>query len=332
MSSLTGLSDSVSLGNQMLGDIRDENRGIIGANEANMQNYTLANQNEKSKRGVDDYWIGGSEGGALIGGIKNLVDSRKTAKAYDSDGRALHGWVNQARDNLSGNANPSQFLKDKGAPIAEEGEAGADTFKASALADLKANPSTDPSIEGLTGAVFKNEDNIPAVRSATSTGGEAIAKEGDSAGVVEGILGKTTGLTGDALKVGGKVLGNAGGILDTFEGVDHLIQSHGHTMFGKDEGTASRIGDITQMTGAALDFASMALPFLAPVAVMANVAGGIAESMGKLHDDSVSAAGIAKTSAEKQAPLASSQGWGDFGMIASAQSDPVRQIQGQGTF
>ena len=77
---------------------------------------------------------------------------------------------------------------------------------------------------------------------------------------------------------------------------------------------------------------SIALPFLAPIAVAANIAGGISESMGKLHDDSIASKGIAKTANEKQAPLASSQGWGDFGMIASAQSDPVRQIQGQGTF
>ena len=206
MSSLTGLSDSVSLGNQMLGDIRDENRGIIANNDRSMENYTLANQNEKSKRAVDDYWIGGSEGGALIGGIKNLVDARKTAKAY---------------------------------------EPGPDTFSRAALIR-----GPDDATEGLTGAVFQNEDNIPAVRSATSSGGEAIAREGDSdgsGGITESVLGKTTGLTGSALKVGGKVLGNAGGLLDTFEGIDHLVQSGGKTIFGKDEGTASKVGDITQM-------------------------------------------------------------------------------------
>lgn len=327
MSSLTGISDSVSLGNQMLGDVRDENRGIIGANTANMENYTLANQNEKSKRAMDDYWIGGQDTGAIIGGIRNLVDARATAKSYDTAGRALHGWVNQARDNLAGNANPSQFLKDKGAPIAEGGEPASDSFEMEEFSAPSGNTR-----DSLTGAVFRNEDNLGGISEATSAGAEASAREGEDLGVTESILKATTGLGGEAVKLAGKAIGNAGGIVDTFEGVDNLIQSHGHSMFNKDESGLSKFGDVAQMTGAGLDFASMALPFLAPVAVMANVAGGVAESLGKLKDDSASAAGLAKTTNEKQSGLATSQGWGDFGMIASAQADPVRQIQGTGTF
>ncbi len=331
MSSLTGISDSVSLGNQMLGDVRDENAGIIGANTANMENYTLANQNEKSKRAMDDYWIGGQDTGAIIGGIRNLVDARATAKSYDTAGRALHGWVNQARDNLAGNANPSQFLKDKGAPIAEGGEPASDTFSRADRLKAQFN-APDDTTGGLTGAVMRNEDNLGGVSEATSAGAEASAREGEDLGVTESILKATTGLGGEAVKLAGKAIGNAGGIVDTFEGVDNLIQSHGHSIFNKDESGLSKFGDVAQMTGAGLDFASMALPFLAPVAVMANVAGGVAESLGKLKDDSTAASGLAKTTNEKQSGLATSQGWGDFGMIASAQTDPVRQIQGTGTF
>ena len=94
----------------------------------------------------------------------------------------------------------------------------------------------------------------------------------------------------------------------------------------------SKAGEITQMAGAGLDFASTALPFLAPLALVTNIAGGILDSVGKVDDDAETAKGLKAPGKKNQAPLASSQGWADMGMVASAQSDPVRQIASSSAF
>ena len=125
--SLYGLSADVGMGNQMLSNLGNENDRIADQNTKNMVNYNLAIKNEKSKREMDDYMLGGTDSVAVISGLRNLNSFRKKASAYSSDGSALNGWSNMARDNLTGGSNPQQFLKGKGAPIAE-GSPASDTF------------------------------------------------------------------------------------------------------------------------------------------------------------------------------------------------------------
>jgi hypothetical protein len=160
--SIYGLSDGVSLGNQMLGDVRNENEAIINQNSKNMDNYTLANKNEKQKRQFDDYMLGGSDSVGVISGLRSMNQFRKSARAYDPDGTALHGWANMARDNISGGSDPKEWLKNnKNVPMAE-GDVGEDTFKSSNVSDVvpASKGATAPSAKLSEASVSTPDDYV----------------------------------------------------------------------------------------------------------------------------------------------------------------------------
>jgi hypothetical protein len=199
-------------------------------------------------------------------------------------------------------------------------------------ADLSKNPVMPTEKLGTSGATSdgagSKASSVDAV--AGDVGKTAEGEDKSMTGKVLGaIAGTTDSATADLI---GKSVGNAGALIDGVEGIDNLIRSKGKNFFDPNESGLSRAGDITQMTGAGLDFLSTALPFLAPLAIATNIAGGIMDSAGKIDDDKDTAEGLARPGNKKQAPLASSQGWADMGMVASAQSDPVRQIQTSSAF
>jgi hypothetical protein len=383
--SLYGLSANVGMGNQMLSDVGNENEMISAANTKHMEDYTLANKNEKELRQQHDYILGGSDAVGVISGLRNMNQFTKKARAYDSDGSALSGWANMAKDNISGGSDPKEWMKNNANVPMAEGEVADDTFKRvggtsfskSEWDELGAEPITKKVSSGTTSTLDDivgpepEPEALPDMRTSgvigvddvagknpvmpteklgtsgpTFDGGkladvqvDAVASdvgktaEGGDAPMTGRILGALAGdassTTADLL---GKSIGNAGAIIDGVEGIDTLIRSKGKNFFDPNESGLSRAGDITQMAGAGLDFLATALPFLAPVAIAANIAGGIMDSIGKVDDDAKTAEGLAAPGAKKQAPLASSQGWADMGMIASAQSDPVRQIQTSSAF
>ena len=395
--SLYGLSAEVGMGNQMLSNVGNENDRIANQNTINMVNYNLAIKNEKSKREMDDYMLGGTDSVAVISGLRNLNSFRKKASAYSSDGSALNGWSNMARDNLTGGSNPQQFLKGKGAPIAE-GSPASDTFTdgsvggsdlrgtftfdapsdtSGRLAKLqsfgkvsdKVSSGTTSTLDDIVGPEPEPEAELGPGQSdprasfavddvagknpvmpteklgtsgATSDGAgtknlsvDAVASvsKGDEPSMTGKVLGALAGSTDSATAdLIGKSVGNAGAIIDGVEGVDSLIRSKGKSFFDPGMSGVSKAGEITQMAGAGLDFAATALPFLAPLALVTNIAGGILDSVGKVDDDAETAKGLKAPGKKNQAPLASSQGWADMGMVASAQSDPVRQIASSSAF
>jgi hypothetical protein len=466
MANIYGLSDSVSMGNQLLSDTRDENNVINADNIKNMDSYTLANQQEASKRTMDDYIIGGTDTAGIIGGLRNTSEFLKKTRAYDKDGHAMNGWFNMAKDNISGGADPKEWLKNnKNVPMAE-GNPAEDTFKSANVSDIvpaskgatapsaklsKATVSTpedyvapadprtveplivdsgdmiprrsyatyregklfplDPTGATISGAGAETDGDKPTIsgqdapqvisnaesggtgrgprppteprpsgrtpsgqltkRTPTQdpatrptpappdrTGGEIVrspeqptsdglkATDLSTDKVASGMSGLENsaqetnthlGLISDQLKgtageLVGKTLGNAGAVVDGLEGIDNMIQSKGHNFFDKDESGVSKAGDITQMAGAGLDFLSTALPFLAPLAIATTVAGGIIDSIGKIEGDKKKSEGLAQTKNEHQSGLAVSQAWGDMGMVASQQSDPVKQIASSSAF
>jgi len=434
---------------------------VINAdNIKNMANYTLANQTEASKRTMDDYIIGGTDTAGIIGGLRNTSEFFKKARAYDKDGHAMSGWFNMTRDNISGGADPKEWLKNnKDVPMAE-GNPAEDTFKSANVSDIvptakgatapsaklsKATVSTpedyvapadprtveplvvaegdmiprrsyatytkgklfplDPTGATISGAGAEADGDRPTIsgqdapevisnaesggtgrgprppteprptgRTPTApdrTGGEIVrsptapiepepqpealvvneptsdglkATDLSTDAVASGLKGEDTEetntllgnisdqLKGTAGELVGKTLGNAGAVVDGLEGIDNLVQSKGKDFFDANESGVSKAGDITQMAGAGLDFLSTALPFLAPLAIATTVAGGIMDSIGKIDQDKITAGGIKDTKNEHQSGLAVSQAWGDMGMTASQQSDPVKQIASSSAF
>jgi hypothetical protein len=397
--SLYGLSANVGMGNQMLSDVGNENEMISQQNTKHMEDYTLANKNEKELRQQHDYILGGSDAVGVISGLRSMNQFTKKARAYDSGGSALTGWANMAKDNISGGADPKEWMKNNTNVPMAEGNVASDTFQdrssiarkaigvdtetwneasgpeqellakhfgggsvsskvssgtTSTLDDI-VGPEPEPEALRVSGVIGVDDisgknpvmpteklgtseatfdggklGDLPVDSVASDVGKTASGGDASMTGrVLKNVIGDTSSATADLI---GKSVGNAGAIIDGVEGIDTLIRSKGKNFFDPNESGLSRAGDITQMAGAGLDFLATALPFLAPVAIAANIAGGIMDSVGKVDDDAKTAEGLAAPGAKKQAPLASSQGWADMGMVASAQSDPVRQIQTSSAF
>ena len=137
---------------------------------------------------------------------------------------------------------------------------------------------------------------------------------------------------GSAANVGlGKVLGNVGGAIDVVKDFENIGKKGGFL-----GGTGASKGDewsnALTIGGSALDVASIALPFLAPLAALTQLAGagiGTYESIkdsGKKEAQDTSNYKANQTNQELPPSLAGT------GFLASQQSNPMKMISGSTSF
>ena len=123
---------------------------------------------------------------------------------------------------------------------------------------------------------------------AASAGGE-IGSSGLGAAIVKGTLGKLGAgkVLGEAglsavSEIGGKVIGDFGGLVDVGEGFANLAQNK--NFFGNDD-TAEKWGDSFQMAGAALDVVGTAFPPLELLGGAVGLVGGLIDTVDSLSKD-----------------------------------------------
>jgi len=135
------------------------------------------------------------------------------------------------------------------------------------------------------------------------------------------MLNKVGGVTSEVgLEVGSKALGGLGGAYSAEQGIQNLVDSNGKDFLKKGESGMSKVSDVGNMVGAALDMASIALPVLAPFALATNLVSAGLGTIGTLEDDGKK---ISDDSAPpSQQTLSVHPAWAGLGMVASRGSVP----------
>ena len=182
-------------------------------------------------------------------------------------------------------------------------------------------------------------DVTPAkdISETTSTTEPTPAPEGEGGG--GGITGKIVNkLSGGAVAEDsiaaeglGKVAGNIGGAIDIYKDFEN-VGSKGGFLGGTGASTRDEVGNALTLGGTALDVASMALPFLAPVAAGVQLAGAAVGTYNAIKDaDNQTNAdkGTYKKSLVNTEVPPSLAG---AGFLASQQSDPKKLIAGSSSF
>ncbi len=129
----------------------------------------------------------------------------------------------------------------------------------------------------------------------------------------------------------GKVLGNIGGGIDVVKDFDNIGKKGGF-FGGTGASTGDEISNALTIGGSVLDIASLALPFLAPIAGAVQIAGAIDGTYQAVKDSDAQASA---TNASYQSNLKADvvpPSLAGVGFLATAQSNPVKQIGGTGSF
>ena len=178
-------------------------------------------------------------------------------------------------------------------------------------------PAEEPNISGETegGGAASEGDSL-------LTDGENLIKEPEAKGI-SSIVGE----------VGGRALGNIGGGIDIVKDFSGALDGDSFFSGGnKNATTGDKVANFLAVSGTALDIASIALPFLAPVAAAVSIAGAVDGTVQSVSDQSKSAS-TDKTSYEsgRQGGSATASLAGT-GFLASAQIDPHKSIGGSSSF
>ena len=140
--------------------------------------------------------------------------------------------------------------------------------------------------------------------------------------VTKYILNKGLGITSDVgLELGSKAVGGLGGAYSAEQDISNLVTSKGKSMFKKGESWESKVGNVGSIIGAGLDVASVALPVLAPFALVTNLLSAGAGTAGAIEDDKNQISTDSKPPAQQT--LSIHPAWSGIGMVASVHSSPT---------
>jgi len=199
-----------------------------------------------------------------------------------------------------------------------------------------ASAPTEPGPAGAAGGAGEGAGKT-ATTAITDAGKGAAPVEEKAAGTLfeRGIQAATGGraAVGSIANAGlGKVLGNVGGGIDIVKDFAN-IGSKGGFFGGTGATTGDEVSNALTVGGSVLDIASIALPFLAPIAGAVQIAGAIDGTYESVKDSQAQASA---TNASYQGDLKSDvvpPSLAGVGFLATSQSDPRKLIgAGGGTF
>ncbi len=287
-------------GNQLLENAVDSNDRIRMENKANFEAWESKKKQDTEIQQADEWYHGVTDAigtGKLLGSISSQISRARTLNTGVSglvagDVRSLGQSIKQTVT--------QPFVSKK------------------------------PTFQGVEVSGTEMTGDLPSIGEETTD----IAKTGEEGeGITTKLVGKITGTEGALSSGMSKVLGNIGGGIDVikdFEGV-----SRGQDFFsgGKsDATTGDKIANALTVGGSVLDMASMALPFLEPVAGLVNVAGAIDSTVQGISDqvkqENTDKGNYTKNIQSKLVPPSLS----GTGFLASVQTDSHRLIGGSNTF
>eukprot|EP01046_Picozoa_sp_COSAG06_P030348 COSAG06_NODE_2877_length_6143_cov_1410.664851_6_plen_362_part_00 len=355
-------------GNQLLDQATDANDAIRDANLQTTQTYNGQVSKNKEMAEGEEWYHGVTDAFGAHGAFQSVASTRARMadKGLSYSGLAAEDFRNLASGNIGKNvgkgaakggakagevANSLQKgLKDAGQVETVAGggvQSSADLgFKAGATvpgagnvessADLTTPTPAEPSPAGPAGAAGGAGEGAgkTATTAITDAGKGAAPVEEKAAGTLfeRGIQAATGGraAVGSIANAGlGKVLGNVGGGIDIVKDFAN-IGSKGGFFGGTGATTGDEVSNALTVGGSVLDVASIALPFLAPIAGAVQIAGAIDGTYESVKDSQAQASA---TNASYQGDLKSDvvpPSLAGVGFLATAQSDPRKLIGGGG--
>ena len=271
--------------------------------------------------------------------VKGPLDSTPLSGGTDDAGKLSDGStpLQSEGEGSMKTASPVRVGQSE-TPALTSSQARAPTAQAGEDAPAPSTTATPPAEGTLTPATPPAEGTLaPSAAEAGVKDAGAISEDAEKAGgTFKGsIISKLSGATEGTLAHAGlsKALGNVGGGIDIVKDFEGL--SSGDSFFSggkKDASTGDKISNALTVGGTALDIASIALPFLEPVAAAVSVAGAIDGTVQSVKDQKATQAtdkgnyqkGIQAT---KVAPSLAGTGF-----LASAQTDSHKLIGGTGSF
>ena len=336
-------------GNMMNENATDANELIREANIHNLQDYQGKIKQDKSAAQEGNVYHGGLAAGSLaglksfgtqykrgvdLGGVKNMVSSdfrglvpgflKKTPPTSVSDSvpfvRSKPATVSFG-DTVG--ARPGVGLSSRPAPVAEELE-DEPLFKNSApTIQPTATPRAPPTSARPIASAEPTTAPSSAVESEGKVEGGFVARGLEKVGV--GAVGT---LANTAVS---KSLGNVGGAIDLIEDFHNIVKKGGF-LGGQGNTKEDKVSGAMTLGSTALDIASIALPFLAPVAAIASVVSG-AEGISNAVANNIKAKqGTTSNYKANIETYKTPQSAAGLGFLATTQVDPVKSIGGGGTF
>jgi len=341
---------SLEQGNQLLRGARDANDSIRDQNNANTRTW------EGTTKPMDD---AAKEGEAWYHGIGTSVAAQHFSKsAYDTGQRMKN--LGKGGKALSYGELASMDSRNVGNSLSGLGQGAVNNTISSVKSGISTASnkvgatisSVGKSSMGLDDGIDSVSKYVPAVKpvSVVKPSVDSVkpvkpaedisnaTSETSVAGTSEGTLGekaieKVTGAeVGSAMNVGlGKVAGNIGGAIDVVKDFENIGKKGGF-LGGTGATTGDEISNALTIGGSALDIASIALPFLAPIAAGVSLIGagvgtyeGIKDADDKENNDKANYTSH-QISQEVAPSLAGT------GFLASQQSNPTKLITGSSTF
>lgn len=328
--SLYGYSDALSQGTSFNARVKNFNDGVLAHNQFLQDDYKKAKHDQVGKvsddqgqQDKDEAFYGFKDGAPALG---TLVGAGLATKGIYTKG--FKGYVvdeTKGRINNIQNTAKALVTKEKPPPPAEMelGEIGDD----------------GKVVEGTAGRTVDEATNgVQAAANAIGDGAKTEAKTAamDSsglmtAGIKKGLGIATRGAIGDAgltalSEVGGKAIGDYGGVIDMGKSIDNLIN---HKSVFSGESTSDKF----QEAGAALDLVGTIFPPAELVGGAVGLIGGVMSAVNDIKGvmDKKKQDGTT-IPPPKQTAVKVSPAFQSMGLVASSLPSAKNQIVGGGSF
>ena len=344
-------------GNQLLDQAVDANDAIRDANLKTTQKYDSDVKTDKEMAEGEEWYHGVTDALGAHGALQSIASTRArmadTGLSYAGLAKKdVSDLASKFSGGVAGDLETATKASGKTTSIAESLQSGlsrAGQAGKEGIGRLRGALGTQAPVprqpQFVAGSVESSADLPPSSSTPAPTPSESPA--GSAALVVENEGEKGAGslfergieaVTGGKAPVGsianaglGKVLGNIGGGIDIVKDFDNIGKKGGF-FGGTGTSTGDEISDALTVGGSVLDVASLALPFLAPIAGAVQIVGAIDGTYQAVKDSQSQASA---TNASYQSNLKSDvvpPSLAGVGMLATAQTNPTKLISGTSSF
>ena len=336
MTDMYGYASSLSEGQSFNARTKNFNDGVLVANQKAQDDYKekVKNQpgtlsDDKTKKEEDQAYFGFTDGTGSIGSTVGLIQAGSSIKKNGLGGY-MADELAQRKNAVSSTA--KRIIAGDPKPPPADMVPSNETTSAGTVATDSESATADA---GAAGEAVANagEETLQGGSDALRAGTGAIESSSVKTGIIKAILKKgTMGTIGEAglsaaSEIGGKALGDYGGISDVFHGISNVVSGCG--TFFQGEST----GDKLQELGAGMDLVGTAFPPLELVGGVTSLVGGLMDGYEDLKNDNKKHASDATTipppklTATKVTPAYST-----MGLAASAPISAKASITGSSSF
>ena len=357
MTDMYGYANSLSQGQSFNSKTKNFNDGVLIANQKAQDKYKQKVKDQpgnlssdKTKKEEDEAYYGFTDGTGTIGSTVGLIQAGSSISKNGFGGYMADEFAGRknavsstAKRIVAGDPKPppadmvpGTLTSSEGtvstAPTAAGGGVESSADLASSGGEAGAAATSDVGAAG-TAVANAGEETVQGGADALRAGTGAIESSSVKTGIIKAALKKATlGTVGEAglsaaSEIGGKALGDFGGISDVFHGISNVVSGCGS--FFQGEST----GDKLQELGAGMDLVGTAFPPLELVGGVTSLIGGLMDGYEDLKNDNKKHASDATTvpppklTATKVTPAYST-----MGLAASAPISAKSSITGSSSF